>query len=267
MHRARADFRANAGLQDGEEIALAVQLAHTQLDNLQHQLRHMNDIMHTNTLTHNAPKPSRMYADSAAAAAVPKGARAYSTTSRTLAEPAVAAPAAPTATPVSMFGAAGAAAAAPAGSVAMPSWMGQSATPGAAPTAGDAAAVPADSLFAAPVSVTATHTVHVRLTPNNTICTLTDLNGATKCWTSSGSVGFKNSKKSTYMACIAAGEQLGLKAKQQNIRNIDMNIAGFHKNKRAVLKGLIKAGLNIVTIRDTTPIPFNGCKPRKMRRL
>ena len=262
MHRARADFRANAGLQDGEQIALAVQLAHTQLDNLQHQLRHMNEIMNENTLTHNAPKPSRLYADSAPA--VPKGARAYSTARRTLAEPAVAAPAAAAATPISVLGAAGAA---PAGAVPMPSWMGQSATPGAAPAAGDAAAIPADSLFAAPVSVTATHIVHVRLTPNNTICTLTDLNGATKCWTSSGSVGFKNSKKSTYMACIAAGEQLGLKAKQQNIRNIDMNIAGFHKNKRAVLKGLIKAGLNIVAIRDTTPIPFNGCKPRKMRRL
>ena len=58
VHRARVDFRANAGLQDGEQIALAVQLAHTQLDNLQHQLRHMNEIMNENTLTHNAPKPS-----------------------------------------------------------------------------------------------------------------------------------------------------------------------------------------------------------------
>jgi small subunit ribosomal protein S11 len=213
-----------------------------------------------------------MYTESGVTA--PKGTRAYSTSRRALADPAAnitppaAAAAAPPATPAAMFGApAGGAAAA--GSVVMPSWLSQSAAPaaGGEAAAAGSAALPAGSLFAAPVSVTATHIVHVRLTPNNTICTLTALNGDTKCWTSSGSVGFKNSKKSTYMACIAAGEQLGLKAKQHNIRNVDMNIAGFHKNKRAVLKGLIKAGLNIVAIRDTTPIPFNGCKPRKVRRL
>ena len=80
-------------------------------------------------------------------------------------------------------------------------------------------------------------------------------------------MGFKNSKKSTYMACIAAGEQLGLKAKQLMVSKVDMHIAGFHKNKKAVLKGIVKAGLTVVAIRDTTPIPFNGCKPKKQRRL
>lgn len=141
----------------------------------------------------------------------------------------------------------------------------------AAAAAASAAPTTADNIAFTPSAaagpLVATHLVHVLLTANNTIVTLTTLSGDTKAWSSSGTSGFKNAKKSTYMACIAAGEQLGHKARNQGIKSVDMLVSGFHKNKKAVLKGLMKAGLNIIAIRDTTPIPFNGCKPRKQRRL
>ena len=239
LQQARAAFRSNANLKDEEEVAFAIALADTQLENLQAQVTHMNSIMkETNTLTHNAPKPDKMWINNNAKQ-IGNQRRSLHTAAIRRAEAAPAASSIPT-PPLT-----------PPPSVASPF----ASTP---------------SLFtpqqtAAPL--VATHIVHVLLSPNNTICTLTTLDGDTKAWSSSGTCGFKNSKKSTYMACIACGEQLGQKARNQNIRNVDMHISGFHRNKKAVLKGLMKAGLNIVSMHDTTPIPFNGCKPKKQRRI
>jgi small subunit ribosomal protein S11 len=69
------------------------------------------------------------------------------------------------------------------------------------------------------------------------------------------------------MACIAAGENVGKRARALGVSVVDMYISGYHKNKRAALKGLLKSGLQVASIKDATPIPFNGCKPKKPRRL
>lgn len=245
IQSARASFRANMGLSDPSEVSFAVELGQTQLENLEHQRRHMMEItQQQNTLSHNAPKPDRMYAPKATGAVGQQRRSFHTARVVATAVPSTAAPL----TAASFF----------AGGV-------DPAAPSATAPLGMPQATEESSVFNAPIA--ATHIVHVLLTPNNTICSLTTLNGDTKAWASSGTCGFKNAKKSTYMACIAAGEQLGQKARNQNIRAVDMHISGFHKNKKAVLKGLMKAGMSIVAIRDTTPIPFNGCKPKKQRRL
>lgn len=113
----------------------------------------------------------------------------------------------------------------------------------------------------------ANHIIHLRLSPNNTIATLTDLKGDTLAWASGGTVGFKNSRKSTYVSTLSIGETVAKKARALGIEYVNLHIAGLNKNKKAVLKGILKAGLNVSLIKDTTPIPFNGCKPKKQRRL
>lgn len=113
----------------------------------------------------------------------------------------------------------------------------------------------------------ANHIIHLRLSPNNTIATLTDQKGDAITWASGGTVGFKNSRKSTYVATLSIGETVAKRAKALGIDYVNLHIAGLNKNKKAVLKGILKGGLNVAVIKDTTPIPFNGCKPKKQRRL
>jgi small subunit ribosomal protein S11 len=246
LQKARASFRANATLQGEEEVAFARNLAATQLENLQAQLVHMKGIMNQNTLSHDAPKPQKLWTP-ASSSTLGQQRRSFHSSSIRIAD-AIPSAAKPTSPAAFWSGGVDPASSTPIAPLGMPQGLE---TPFAA--------------IAAPL--VATHLVHVLLTANNTIVTLTTMSGDTKAWASSGTCGFKNAKKSTYMACIAAGEQLGQKARNQNIRSVDMHISGFHKNKKAVLKGLMKAGMNVVAIRDTTPIPFNGCKPRKQRRL
>jgi len=269
----REKFRANAGLAAGSsDASAALSLAETQLDNLQAQAQHLNALFNVNTLTHNAPKPSKLWEKKNT---LGEAQRHFSTFSRPLRNAA----ADSTANPASSTAAASSASDSFASYLQSRMSVDTPAADGAAAAPTSDSGVSAPSWLAAGSSTasrgslglgsmaTATHIVHIRLSPNNTIVTLTDLKGDTKCWASGGSVGFKTAKKSTYIAAIAAGEQVGLKARNQGIQNVDLHIAGLHKNKKAVVKGLIKAGLNICVMRDTTPIPFNGCKPKKKRRL
>ncbi|MBN8547818.1 MAG: 30S ribosomal protein S11 [Deltaproteobacteria bacterium] len=107
----------------------------------------------------------------------------------------------------------------------------------------------------------------VHATFNNTIVTITDPSGAVVAWSSSGSNGFKGSRKSTPFAAQVAGENAARKAKEYGVRTVTVYVKGPGSGRESALRALHQAGLNITLIKDTTPIPHNGCRPRKSRRV
>ena len=109
--------------------------------------------------------------------------------------------------------------------------------------------------------------IHVLTTLSNTIITLTHLNGDTLAWASGGSEGFKGSKRSTSYAAQVTGEKIGKECTSQGIYFVYVKFKGIGYGKEASLRGLQSAGLNILKLEDTTMIPFNGCRPRKRRRV
>ena len=109
--------------------------------------------------------------------------------------------------------------------------------------------------------------VHIKSTFNNTIITITDKNGDTLTWTSSGTVGFKGSRKSTPFAAQMAAEDAVRKAKDQGMRRVQVYIKGPGAGRESALRSLQIAGLTITMIRDVTPVPHNGCRPPKRRRV
>lgn len=108
---------------------------------------------------------------------------------------------------------------------------------------------------------------HIQSTFNNTIVTITDANGNVITWASAGSVGFKGSRKSTPFAAQLAAEQAAKKAMEQGMKSIEVYIKGPGAGREAALRSLQVAGLRIDLIRDVTPIPHNGCRPPKRRRV
>jgi small subunit ribosomal protein S11 len=108
---------------------------------------------------------------------------------------------------------------------------------------------------------------YVHATFNNTIVTITDPSGAVVAWSSSGSNGFKGSRKSTPFAAQVAGENAARKAKEVGVRSVTVYVKGPGSGRESALRALHQAGLNITLIKDTTPIPHNGCRPRKSRRV
>ena len=109
--------------------------------------------------------------------------------------------------------------------------------------------------------------VHVVSSFNNTIITISDEQGATLAWSSAGSKGFKGSKKSTPFAAQVAAEDAGNKAKEFGLKNIKIEISGPGSGRESALRSLQSIGYNILSIKDVTPIPHNGCRPRKQRRV
>lgn len=107
----------------------------------------------------------------------------------------------------------------------------------------------------------------VHATFNNTIVTITDPSGAVLAWSSSGSNGFKGSRKSTPFAAQVAGEAAARKAKEFGVRSVTVYVKGPGSGRESALRALHQAGLNISLIKDITPIPHNGCRPRKSRRV
>jgi len=107
----------------------------------------------------------------------------------------------------------------------------------------------------------------VLATFNNTIVTITDNAGNTICWGSSGNAGFKGARKSTPYASTVATEQVGRKAFELGIREVAVFIKGPGVGRIPAVKALKQAGINISSITDKTPIPHNGCRPRKRRRM
>ena len=108
---------------------------------------------------------------------------------------------------------------------------------------------------------------HVNASFNNTIVTITDAQGNTIAWSSSGSLGFKGSRKSTPYAAQVAAEDAGKKAMEHGVRTIEVEVAGPGSGRESALRALQAAGFTVTSIRDVTPIPHNGCRPRKRRRV
>ena len=108
---------------------------------------------------------------------------------------------------------------------------------------------------------------HVAATFNNTIVTITDPQGNAISWSSAGMMGFKGSRKSTPYAAQVAGEDAAKKAQEHGMRTLEVEVAGPGSGRESALRALQSAGFTITSIRDVTPIPHNGCRPRKRRRV
>jgi small subunit ribosomal protein S11 len=108
---------------------------------------------------------------------------------------------------------------------------------------------------------------HVNATFNNTMITITDAQGNTIAWSSAGSQGFKGSRKSTPYAAQMAGEDAGNKAMDHGMKTLEVEVKGPGAGRESALRALQAVGFTITSIRDVTPIPHNGCRPRKRRRV
>lgn len=108
---------------------------------------------------------------------------------------------------------------------------------------------------------------HIQTTFNNTIVTITDPNGAVIAWSSAGSLGFKGSRKSTPFAAQMASEAAAKKAKEMGMKQVEVYIKGPGAGRETAIRALQAAGLEITLIKDVTPVPHNGCKPPKRRRV
>ena len=109
--------------------------------------------------------------------------------------------------------------------------------------------------------------VHIRSTYNNTIVTVTDLNGTTISWASAGEMGFRGSKKSTPFAAQTASETAGKLAADQGMKTVEVYVKGPGPGRESAIRALETAGLQVTMIKDVTPIPHNGCRPPKRRRV
>jgi small subunit ribosomal protein S11 len=108
---------------------------------------------------------------------------------------------------------------------------------------------------------------HIQATFNNTIVTITDVAGNVISWSTAGGRGFKGSRKSTPFAAQVAAEDAAKKAQEHGLRNVIVHVKGPGSGRESALRALQAAGLNITLIKDVTPIPHNGCRPPKRRRV
>ncbi len=109
--------------------------------------------------------------------------------------------------------------------------------------------------------------VYIQSTFNNTIVTLTDQTGNAVAWGSAGTAGFRGSRKSTAFAAQRAGEDAAKKAIEQGMRQVDAFVRGPGAGREAAIRSIQAAGITVTSIRDVTPIPHNGCRPPKRRRV
>ena len=108
---------------------------------------------------------------------------------------------------------------------------------------------------------------HVKATNNNTLVTITDMNGETICWDSAGTIGFKGARKSTPFAATRAGESAGQKARKLGMSEVEVRIKGSGSGRESAVNGLVSTGIRITAVEDHTPVPHNGCRPPKRRRV
>jgi len=108
---------------------------------------------------------------------------------------------------------------------------------------------------------------YVRATFNNTMISITDINGEVLCWASAGTVGFKGTRKSTPFAAQRAGENAASAARKFGISDIEVKVKGPGSGRESAISGLQSGGLRIQSIEDITPLPHNGCRPRRKRRV
>ncbi|MDQ4143191.1 MAG: 30S ribosomal protein S11 [Actinomycetota bacterium] len=108
---------------------------------------------------------------------------------------------------------------------------------------------------------------HIQATFNNTIISITDPDGNCLSWASSGNVGFKGSKKSTPFAAQLAAEAASRRAQEHGVRRVDVQVKGPGSGRETAIRSLQASGLEVIGIKDVTPVPHNGCRPRKRRRV
>ncbi|MEL6329355.1 MAG: 30S ribosomal protein S11 [Planctomycetota bacterium] len=108
---------------------------------------------------------------------------------------------------------------------------------------------------------------HIKATGNNTIVTITDTNGETLAWDSAGTIGFKGARKSTPFAATRAGEQVGQKVRKMGMSEIEVKVKGTGAGRESAVSGMVSTGLRVTAIEDHTPVPHNGCRPPKKRRV
>lgn len=108
---------------------------------------------------------------------------------------------------------------------------------------------------------------HVHASFNNTIITITDRQGNALCWATSGGSGFRGSRKSTPFAAQVAADRAGQAAKEYGVKNLDVHVKGPGPGRESAVRALNNAGFKITSISDVTPIPHNGCRPPKKRRV
>jgi small subunit ribosomal protein S11 len=112
-----------------------------------------------------------------------------------------------------------------------------------------------------------TGVAHVNASFNNTHITIADAQGNTIAWSSAGTMGFKGSRKSTPYAAQVAAEDAGRKAMEHGMRTLEVNVSGPGSGRESALRALQAVGFTVTSIRDVTPIPHNGCRPPKRRRV
>ena len=108
---------------------------------------------------------------------------------------------------------------------------------------------------------------HIKSTFNNTIISLSDLEGNVLSWASAGNVGFKGSRKSTPFAAQLAAETASRRAQEHGVRRVDVEVKGPGSGRETAIRSLQASGLEVIGIKDVTPVPHNGCRPRKRRRV
>ena len=108
---------------------------------------------------------------------------------------------------------------------------------------------------------------HIKATFNNTIVTMTDTNGDVLCWATAGTVGFKGSRKSTPFAAQRASETVAERAAKCGVREIEIRVKGPGSGRESAITGLQSSGITVRSIEDVTPLPHNGCRPPKKRRV
>ncbi|MEE9605094.1 MAG: 30S ribosomal protein S11 [Candidatus Scalindua sp.] len=108
---------------------------------------------------------------------------------------------------------------------------------------------------------------HIKATFNNTYITISDINGETLCWASAGTVGFKGSRKSTPFAAQRTARNVAEKARRFGVKEVEVMVKGPGPGRESAITALQEAGLLVKAIEDVTPLPHNGCRPRKKRRV
>jgi len=109
--------------------------------------------------------------------------------------------------------------------------------------------------------------VHVKASFNNTIVTITDVQGNALCWSSAGAIGYKGSRKSTPFAAQRAAERAAEHASKFGVKEVEVRVKGPGSGRESAVRALKQAGLDVKSVEDVTPLPHNGCRPRKRRRV
>lgn len=108
---------------------------------------------------------------------------------------------------------------------------------------------------------------NVKASQNNTIVTITDMNGETLAWDSAGTIGFKGARKSTPFAATRAGESAAQKARKLGMSEVEVRIKGSGAGRESAVNGVVSTGMRVTAVEDRTPVPHNGCRPPKRRRV